>query len=61
MVSIVLLTSHSTFSFHGRITAHSLNAVEAIRFDAVQMQGLGVLTDALHLRLDLIQGYYLSL
>lgn len=50
-----------TFGFLGRVTAHSLSAVEAIRFDGVQMQRLGVLTNAVDLISDPVQGYYLPL
>lgn len=50
-----------TFCFLGRISAHGLGAVEAVSFDTVQIQRLGVLTDAVDLVSDPFKGHDLAL
>ena len=50
-----------TFGLLRWVSARSLSAVEAVSFDTLQMQHLGVLTNAVDLVSDSVQGHNLSL
>lgn len=50
-----------TFSFLCRVTAHSLNAVNAISLDGTQTQHLGVVKNSIDLISDPVQGHHLTL
>lgn len=50
-----------TFSFLCRVTAHSMNTVEAVGLDGSQTEHLGIMKNSIDLITDPVQSHHLTL